>query len=217
MSNTTTLCADWENPEGVVLDAILFGGRRATNVPLVLESYSWQHGVFLGATISSEQTAAAEGPVGKLRRDPFAMLPFCGYNMADYFSHWLSLADRKLQLPRIFQVNWFRKDSEGKFLWPGFSENIRPLAWIVERLEGKAEGVATPIGVIPNMRELNLAGLDMPEVQLEELFDVDAEAWGYESQNIRQFFEQFGKKMPVELSSQLSKLISRLSADQLVK
>ena len=212
MSNTTTLCSDWEKPEGVVLDAILFGGRRATNVPLVLESYSWQHGVFLGATISSEQTAAAEGPVGKLRRDPFAMLPFCGYNMADYFGHWLSMADKNLQLPRIFQVNWFRKDSDGKFLWPGFSENIRPLAWIVDRLEGKAEGIQTPIGVIPASAELNTKGLEISEQQLEELFDVDFEAWVYEVEATGQFFEQFGKKLPTQLALELMQLQARLKS-----
>jgi phosphoenolpyruvate carboxykinase (GTP) len=212
MSNTTTLCSDWEKPEGVVLDAILFGGRRATNVPLVLESYSWQHGVFLGATISSEQTAAAEGPVGKLRRDPFAMLPFCGYNMADYFGHWLSMADRKLQLPRIFQVNWFRKDSDGKFLWPGFSENIRPLAWVVDRLEGKAQGVETPIGVIPADGELNTEGLEISEEQLQQLFEIDFEAWSYEVKGTAQFFEKFGGKLPRDLAIELSQLEERLKS-----
>jgi phosphoenolpyruvate carboxykinase (GTP) len=212
MSNTTTLCSDWEKPEGVVLDAILFGGRRATNVPLVLESYSWQHGVFLGATISSEQTAAAEGPVGKLRRDPFAMLPFCGYNMADYFGHWLSMADRKLQLPRIFQVNWFRKDSDGKFLWPGFSENIRPLAWVVDRLEGKAQGVETPIGVIPASAELDTEGLEISEEQLQQLFEIDFEAWSYEVKGTAQFFEQFGGKLPRDLAIELSQLEDRLKS-----
>jgi phosphoenolpyruvate carboxykinase (GTP) len=210
MSNTTTLCDDWEKPEGVVLDAILFGGRRATNIPLVLESYSWQHGVFLGATISSEQTAAAEGPVGKLRRDPFAMLPFCGYNMADYFSHWLSMGDRNLKLPRIFQVNWFRKDSTGSFLWPGFAENIRPLAWVVDRLENKAEGLATPLGVIPKDGELKLEGLDISSSQLQELFDIDYEAWSYEVLGTGQFFDQFGEKLPAQLAVELERLRERL-------
>ena len=214
MSNTTTLCSDWEKPEGVVLDAILFGGRRATNVPLVLESYSWQHGVFLGATISSEQTAAAEGPVGKLRRDPFAMLPFCGYNMADYFGHWLSMAEKNLQLPRIFQVNWFRKDVDGEFLWPGFSENIRPLAWVVSRLEGKSEGVQTPIGVIPAEGELDLAGLEITDSQMEQLFDVDFEAWSYEVQGTAKFFEQFGDKLPAQLAIELLQLEARLKNSQ---
>jgi phosphoenolpyruvate carboxykinase (GTP) len=183
-------------------------------VPLVLESYSWQHGVFLGATISSEQTAAAEGPVGKLRRDPFAMLPFCGYNMADYFGHWLSMADKNLQLPRIFQVNWFRKDSDGKFLWPGFSENIRPIAWIVDRLEGKAEGIQTPIGVIPASAELNTSGLEISEQQLEELFEIDFEAWSYEVSATGQFFEQFGEKLPSQLSLELLQLEARLKNAQ---
>jgi phosphoenolpyruvate carboxykinase (GTP) len=214
MKNTTTLCDDWDSPEGVPLDAILFGGRRATNVPLVLESYSWQHGVFLGATISSEQTAAAEGPVGKLRRDPFAMLPFCGYNMADYFSHWLSFGDRELKLPRIFQVNWFRKDADGKFLWPGFAENIRPLAWVVDRLEGKAEGVTTPIGVIPAEGELNVSGLEISSSQMEELFDIDYEAWIYEVQGTSKFFEGFGEKLPAQLEFELIQLEARLKSSQ---
>jgi phosphoenolpyruvate carboxykinase (GTP) len=214
MKNTTTLCDDWDSPEGVPLDAILFGGRRATNVPLVLESYSWQHGVFLGATISSEQTAAAEGPVGKLRRDPFAMLPFCGYNMADYFSHWLSFGERELKLPRIFQVNWFRKDADGKFLWPGFAENIRPLAWVVDRLEGKAEGITTPIGVIPAEGELDVSGLEISSSQMEELFDIDYEAWIYEVQGTSKFFEGFGEKLPAQLEFELIQLEARLKSSQ---
>jgi phosphoenolpyruvate carboxykinase (GTP) len=214
MKNTTTLCDDWDSPEGVPLDAILFGGRRATNVPLVLESYSWQHGVFLGATISSEQTAAAEGPVGKLRRDPFAMLPFFGNNMADYFSHWLSFGDRQLKLPRIFQVNWFRKDADGKFLWPGFAENIRPLAWVVDRLEGKAEGVTTPIGVIPAEGELDVSGLEISSSQMEELFDIDYEAWIYEVQGTSKFFEGFGEKLPAQLEFELIQLEARLKSSQ---
>ena len=146
-----TLSDNWADPEGVELDAIIFGGRRATNVPLVIKSFSWDHGVFLGATIASEQTAAAEGPVGKLRRDPFAMLPFCGYNMADYFSHWLSFADKldAKDLPTVFQVNWFRKDQNGKFLWPGFAENMRVIQWIVGQLEGKDTGSVSAIGTLP--------------------------------------------------------------------
>lgn len=217
MTNTVTLCDDWAEPQGVVLDAILFGGRRATNVPLVLESYSWQHGVFLGATISSEQTAAAEGPVGKLRRDPFAMLPFCGYNMADYFSHWLAMAEQNLKLPRIFQVNWFRKDETGKFLWPGFGENIRALAWIVSRLEGEAVGQASPIGTIPGPGELDLDGLTISQSSLDELFEIDSDAWLVEVQSTIEFFAGFGEKLPAQLELELLQLEARLRDHQSAK
>lgn len=212
MSNTATLCEDWENPEGVELDAILFGGRRATNVPLVVQSRSWEHGVFMGATISSEQTAAAEGPVGVLRRDPFAMLPFCGYNMADYFSHWLSFADRvpREALPTIFQVNWFRKALDGGFLWPGFGDNSRVIDWIIRRLENKVPGRQSPIGTMPNLSELNLEGLSLGPTALEELFDVDPESWLYEVRSIEQFFAKFGEKLPAKLSGELIELEARL-------
>ena len=216
MSNTATLCSDWDNPEGVELDAILFGGRRATNVPLVVQSRSWEHGVFMGATISSEQTAAAEGPVGVLRRDPFAMLPFCGYNMADYFSHWLSFADRvpRESLPKIFQVNWFRKGSDGSFLWPGFGENSRVIDWIIGRLEQKNPGVESPIGTMPDMSELNLEGLDLSATTLQELFDVDPESWIYEVRSTEQFFAKFGEKLPVKLAGELIELEARLLQEQ---
>jgi phosphoenolpyruvate carboxykinase (GTP) len=216
MSNTATLCRDWDNPEGVELDAILFGGRRATNVPLVVQSRSWEHGVFMGATISSEQTAAAEGPVGVLRRDPFAMLPFCGYNMADYFSHWLSFADRvpRESLPKIFQVNWFRKGSDGSFLWPGFGENSRVIDWIIGRLEQKNQGVESPIGTMPDMSELNLEGLGLSATTLEELFDVDPESWIYEVRSTEQFFAKFGEKLPSKLAGELIELEARLLQEQ---
>ena len=216
MSNTATLCSDWDNPEGVELDAILFGGRRATNVPLVVQSRSWEHGVFMGATISSEQTAAAEGPVGVLRRDPFAMLPFCGYNMADYFSHWLSFADRvpRESLPKIFQVNWFRKGTDGSFLWPGFGENSRVIDWIIGRLEQKNPGVASPIGTMPDMSELNLEGLGLSATTLQELFDVDPESWIYEVRSTEQFFAKFGEKLPAKLAGELIELEARLLQEQ---
>jgi phosphoenolpyruvate carboxykinase (GTP) len=212
MENTTTLCDDWEKPEGVELDAILFGGRRATNVPLVAQSYSWQHGVFMGATISSEQTAAAEGPVGKLRRDPFAMLPFCGYNMADYFAHWLSIGESSTPeaLPKIFQVNWFKKGAEGQFLWPGFAENSRVIEWIIYQLEGKNQGITTPVGIVPADGELNLAGLDVSEQDMAELFEIDFESWSVEVESTRAFFAGFGKKLPMQLELELSSLESRL-------
>ncbi|HBB38730.1 MAG TPA: phosphoenolpyruvate carboxykinase (GTP) [Candidatus Aquiluna sp.] len=209
-----TLSDNWADPEGVELDAIIFGGRRATNVPLVIKSFSWDHGVFLGATIASEQTAAAEGPVGKLRRDPFAMLPFCGYNMADYFSHWLSFADKldAKDLPTVFQVNWFRKDQNGKFLWPGFAENMRVIQWIVGQLEGKDTGSVSAIGTLPKSDSLNLEGLSTTAEQMEQLLDVDSDSWGVEAADIEGFFEEFGDRLPKQLVDQLGELKQRLSA-----
>ena len=219
MANVSTVCDDWENPEGVALDAILFGGRRATNVPLVAKSRDWNHGVFMGATISSEQTAAAEGPVGKLRRDPFAMLPFCGYNMGDYFKHWLSFSTKisEENLPKIFQVNWFRKGPSGEFLWPGFGENSRVIEWIIGSITGKNQGIETPIGTLPSSEELNLHGIDISAEALERLFEIDAESWLMEVESIQEFFESFGKKLPGELSQQLEILRSRLGERELVE
>ena len=214
VANVATISPDWNKGSGVPLDAILFGGRRAKNVPLVAQSLSWQHGVFMGATISSEQTAAAEGPVGKLRHDPFAMLPFCGYNMADYFAHWLSFADNTSEenLPKIFQVNWFKKGSDGKFLWPGFAENIRVLDWIIGRLEGTNQGKASPVGTVPQSGELNTAGIDADERTLEELLEIDSEAWTKEVESIRGFFREFGERMPAQLYEELAKLEARVNA-----
>ena len=208
-----TLSEEWAEPEGVELDAIIFGGRRATNVPLVMKSFSWDHGVFLGATIASEQTAAAEGPIGKLRRDPFAMLPFCGYNMADYFAHWLSFADRldADKLPAIFQVNWFRKDENGKFLWPGFAENIRVIQWIVGQLEGQDNGEETALGILPKSENLNIDGLDTSIEQLEQLLDVDGDSWRAELKDMETFFDGFGDKLPNKLKQELSQLSARLN------
>jgi len=208
-----TLSEEWAEPEGVELDAIIFGGRRATNVPLVMKSFSWDHGVFLGATIASEQTAAAEGPIGKLRRDPFAMVPFCGYNMADYFAHWLSFADRldADKLPAIFQVNWFRKDENGKFLWPGFAENIRVIQWIVGQLEGQDNGEETALGILPKSENLNIDGLDTSIEQLEQLLDVDGDSWRAELKDMETFFDGFGDKLPNKLKQELSQLSARLN------
>ena len=208
-----TISSDWDNPDGVVLDAIIFGGRRATNVPLVLEARNWTHGVFLGATVSSEQTAAAEGPVGLLRRDPFAMLPFCGYNMADYWQHWLdlgkSIGDSKL--PKVFQVNWFRKDAAGKFIWPGFGENSRVIEWIVDRLEGEVELQQSAIGGLPIVSDLNLSGLEISTGALDELFDVDSASWLAEVGMTETFFAGFGSHLPAELAGELANLKNRLS------
>jgi phosphoenolpyruvate carboxykinase (GTP) len=214
VANVATVSPDWNEGSGVPLDAILFGGRRAKNVPLVAQSLSWQHGVFMGATISSEQTAAAEGPVGKLRHDPFAMLPFCGYNMADYFAHWLSFADKTSEenLPKIFQVNWFKKSSDGKFLWPGFAENIRVLDWIIGRLEGTNQGQESAVGTVPKSGELNTAGIDVDDSTLEELLEIDSEAWTKEVESIREFFGEFGERMPKQLFDELAKLEARVKA-----
>jgi phosphoenolpyruvate carboxykinase (GTP) len=214
VANVATISPDWNEGSGVPLDAILFGGRRAKNVPLVAQSLSWQHGVFMGATISSEQTAAAEGPVGKLRHDPFAMLPFCGYNMADYFAHWLSFANRTSEdkLPKIFQVNWFKKGADGKFLWPGFAENIRVLDWIIGRIEKTNQGKESPVGVVPRAGELNTVGIDVNENTLDELLEIDLEAWTKEVESIKEFFEEFGERMPKQLLKELDNLDRRIKA-----
>ncbi|KAA0961673.1 phosphoenolpyruvate carboxykinase (GTP) [Microbacterium sp. ANT_H45B] len=201
---------DWE--EAVPLDVILFGGRRATNVPLVVEATDWTHGVFLGSNISSERTAAAEGTVGELRRDPFAMLPFCGYNMADYFGHWLSVGRglRFDRAPRIFQVNWFRRGSDGRFLWPGFGDNSRVVDWIIRRISGDVSTVDSPIGRLPIMSDLNLDGIDVPQADLDELFAVDAEAWKHEADLTEEFYDTFGEKVPAALRAELASLRYRL-------
>ena len=207
-----TIAPEWQDPEGVPISAILFGGRRATAVPLVTESLSWRHGVFLGANVASEKTAAAEGKVGELRRDPFAMLPFCGYNMGDYFAHWIRIgrsADPDL-LPRVYYVNWFRKDAEGRFVWPGFGENSRVLKWIVERLNGTAEAVDTPIGRLPARGALDTEGLDLPEADLDLLLGVDREVWREEAGLVPEFFKTFGDHLPRELWEEYEALVKRL-------
>ena len=197
-----SIADEWEDPVGVPIDAFLFGGRRASVVPLVREAFDWEHGVFMGATMSSEMTAAAFGTVGQLRFDPFAMLPFCGYNMADYFQHWLEIgaegdADK---LPKIFYVNWFRKDADGKFLWPGFGENSRVLEWVFRRCDGEGEAVETPIGLVPAEGELNVEGLDLSGEALEELLYVDGDALKEELDQVRDHLAKFGDKLPAEIS-----------------
>ena len=206
-----TIADNWEDPAGVPISAILFGGRRATNVPLVAQSFSWNHGVFMGATVSSEMTAAAVGGVGQLRRDPFAMLPFCGYNMADYWNHWVEMGENFSNLPKIFQVNWFRKNKDGKFIWPGFGENSRVLAWIVDRLEGQVEGVESPLGILPKSEDLNLSGLQLSAEDLSELFRIDRESWLEECSLTDEYFDMFGDRIPAELETELSELKKRLS------
>ncbi|MFJ9947780.1 phosphoenolpyruvate carboxykinase (GTP) [Kitasatospora sp. NPDC091207] len=207
-----TIAPEWEDPAGVPISAILFGGRRATAVPLVTESFDWQHGVFLGANIASEKTAAAEGTVGELRRDPFAMLPFCGYNMGDYFAHWLKVGAQAdaAKLPKIYYVNWFRKNGEGKFVWPGYGENSRVLKWIVERLQGTGEGVETPIGVLPTVEGFDLDGLDLSEADRELLFTVDADIWRQEAALVPAHLELFGSHTPTELWDEYRDLVARL-------
>ena len=208
-----SIAPNWEDPAGVPIEAILFGGRRATNVPLVTESFDWEHGVFMGATVSSEMTAAAVGGVGQLRRDPFAMLPFCGYNMADYWGHWLKIGSftDESKLPRIYAVNWFRKDANGKFLWPGFGDNARVLDWIIRRLEGDADAVDTPIGRIPANGELPLGGANVTDEQLAELFAIDPVTWSAEADLTEEYFAKFGDRVPQELQGQLAALRERLA------
>jgi len=208
-----SIADSWQDPAGVPIDAILFGGRRATNVPLVNESFDWQHGVFIGATVSSEQTAAAEGTVGALRRDPFGMLPFCGYNMADYWAHWLEVgkATSPDKLPRIFQVNWFRKDADGTFLWPGFGENSRVLEWVIRRVEGKADAVKTALGLAPAPGALKLEGLDVSDEQLLELFAINPATWEAEADLTEEYFAKFGDHLPAAMADELAQLRARLS------
>ncbi|MCX4660420.1 MULTISPECIES: phosphoenolpyruvate carboxykinase (GTP) [Streptomyces] len=207
-----TIAPEWEDPKGVPISAILFGGRRASAVPLVTESLDWNHGVFLGANVASEKTAAAEGKVGELRRDPFAMLPFCGYNMGDYMAHWVNVAKDKdpAKLPRIYYVNWFRKDAAGRFVWPGFGENSRVLKWIVERLDGTAEGVGTPIGVLPTKAALDTDGLDLSDADLDFLLTVDKEVWREEAALVPEHLNTFGDHTPKELWDEYRSLVQRL-------
>jgi phosphoenolpyruvate carboxykinase (GTP) len=213
-SQCPSIAPNWEDPAGVPISAILFGGRRATNVPLVTESFSWEHGVFVGATIASEKTAAAEGTVGELRRDPFAMLPFCGYNMADYWSHWLAVGTHTDvdKLPKIYQVNWFRKDADGEFMWPGYGENSRVLAWIVDRLEGLADAVDTPIGRVPVEGGIDVSGLDVSADTMRQLFTVDPVSWTHEADLTADYFAKFGDRVPAELYAQLDAIRARLQA-----
>ena len=206
------IAPEWEDPAGVPIDAILFGGRRASVVPLVFQSRDWDHGVFLGSIMASETTAAATGAVGNLRRDPFAMLPFCGYNMADYFNHWLSFADRfdQAALPKIFYVNWFRKGADGRWLWPGYGENSRVLEWIFERTNGQGDAVETPIGYVPTPTALNLEGLNVSHEDMIELMTVHANEWRSELPSIHEHYAQFGDKIPARLHAQVDDLARRL-------
>ena len=204
-----SIADEWEDPAGVPIDAFLFGGRRSIGVPLVREAFDWEHGVFLGATMSSEKTAAADGKVGELRFDPFAMLPFCGYHMADYFAHWLKMGEREgAQLPKIFYVNWFRKNVNGQFLWPGFGENARVLAWIFRRCDGDAEAQETPIGLVPGPGALDVSGLDAELVA--GALSVDLEAARAELDQTHSHLARFGEHLPKPIRAQFEALEERL-------
>ena len=211
-SQDPAIAPEWQDPAGVPISAILFGGRRASVVPLVLQSFDWNHGVFLGSIMASETTAAAAGAVGNLRRDPFAMLPFCGYNMADYFGHWLQIgaATDAEKLPKIFYVNWFRQDADGKFLWPGYGENSRVLEWVFERVSGRAEAIETPAGWVPAPGEIDIEGVDVSKEDIEELLRVDTDEWRAEVPLIREHYAVFGDRLPHELAEAIDTLERRL-------
>ena len=209
-----SIAPEWEDPKGVPISAFLFGGRRASAVPLATEAFDWRHGVFLASNMASEGTAAAEGEVGALRRDPFAMLPFCGYHMADYFAHWLTIGERTEaeKLPRIYLVNWFRKGEDGRYLWPGFGENSRVLKWVCERIEGKAEARRTLLGAVPTAAALDTEGLAVTADDLAELLTVDPEEWEREADLVEADYEQFGDRLPAGLREELAALRKRIAA-----
>ncbi|MBQ3554556.1 MAG: phosphoenolpyruvate carboxykinase (GTP) [Clostridia bacterium] len=205
------ISSEFENPQGVPISAIIFGGRRAKTAPLVYESFDWQHGVFVGATMASETTAAAAGKVGVVRRDPMAMIPFCGYNMADYFAHWLEMGKKIPNPPKIFHVNWFRQDEEGHFMWPGFGDNLRVLNWILARCAGEADAKETEIGYLPDAKDINIEGLDIDMDVLEQLLSVDKKVWLEDVEGQKEFFAKFGDDLPAEIKEELEKLEARLS------
>jgi len=209
--NCPCVSPEFDNPEGVPISAMIFGGRRAKTAPLVYQSRDWKHGVFVGSTMASETTAAAAGAVGVVRRDPMAMLPFCGYHMADYFQHWLDMGEKLGdKAPKIFNVNWFRTDDEGKFIWPGFGDNMRVLMWILGRCDGTADAVETEIGFEPKPEDINIEGLDITKETISDLLSVDKELWKTEAEGIREFYKKFGEKLPKELMAELEKLEKNL-------
>ncbi|MDO3639094.1 phosphoenolpyruvate carboxykinase (GTP) [Mycolicibacterium arseniciresistens] len=213
ISQCPTLAPEWDDPQGVPISAILFGGRRKTTVPLITQARDWQHGVFIGATLGSEQTAAAEGKVGTVRRDPMAMLPFLGYNVGDYFQHWIDIGKNadESKLPAVFFVNWFRRGDNGRFLWPGFGENSRVLKWAVERIEHKADGKTTPIGIVPTAEDLDLEGLDVDAADVDEALAVNPEEWRKELPLIEEWFEFVGEKLPTGIKDEFDALKTRLA------
>ena len=210
-TNCPCLSKEFNNPAGVPIEAIIFGGRRARTAPLVYQSTSWQNGTFVGSIMASETTAAASGAVGVVRRDPMAMRPFAGYDMGDYFGHWLEMGKKIPHAPKIFHVNWFRTDDEGHFIWPGFGDNMRVLLWILDRCEGKVDAVETAIGYVPNYKDINIDGLDITEDTMKELLSVDKEAWLADVENIKEFYEKIGDRVPAELKEELAGLEARLS------
>jgi phosphoenolpyruvate carboxykinase (GTP) len=211
-SQCPSISKHWEDTQGVPISAIIFGGRREHLAPLVYQSLDWSHGVFVGASVASERTAAQVGKVGEIRRDPMAMLPFVGYHMGDYFAHWLNMGTRIPKPPRIFHVNWFRKDEKGKFLWPGFGDNLRVLEWILARCRGEGKARQTPIGHVPTPDGLDLSGLNLPAGTMEKLLEVRREEWESERAGIETYFESFGKRLPAELKKQHSALKERLKS-----
>ncbi len=210
--NCPTLSKEYDNPQGVPLDAILFGGKRAQLIPLVAEAFDWQHGVFIGTRMGSETTAAAAGKVGVIRRDPMAMLPFCGYHMGDYFAHWLDIGKKFTHPPKIYSINWFRVDDNGEFIWPGFGDNVRVLKWILDRVQGKVEAKETPLGLIPKIEDLELSGLNIPKEKIEKLFNIKSEEWEQELVEIEQYFKTFGDNFPKEIWKEYESLKEKLSA-----
>ncbi|MFC2019691.1 phosphoenolpyruvate carboxykinase (GTP), partial [Chloroflexota bacterium] len=207
------IAPNWEDPEGVPISAFIVGGRRARLAPLVYESYNWQHGVFVGATMASERTAAQYGKLGELRRDPMAMLPFCGYNMADYFNHWLKTGKKLTNPPKLFHVNWFRTGKDGKFLWPGFGENLRVLDWILRRCQGEADAKETPIGYVPTRDGFDMEGLNLPDGVMEKLFAVSPADWAAELEAIKEFFTRFGDRLPPEMWDEYRALSHRFGSN----
>ena len=206
------ISSEFDNPKGVPLSAIVFGGRRAKTAPLVYESYNWQHGAFVGSIMASETTAAAAGAVGVVRRDPMAMLPFAGYNMGDYFAHWLEMGKKIAHPPKIFNVNWFRTDDDGNFIWPGFGENMRVLLWMLDRCEGKAEAVESPIGYLPKPEDISVEGLNGVTVDtIRELLSVDRKLWTEDAENVRGFYREIGDRVPAEFYAELDALEARLA------
>ena len=210
IGNCPTLSKEIDNPKGVPISAIILGGRRTQRVPLIAEAFDWQHGVFLGARTGSETTAAAAGQVGALRRDPMAMLPFCGYNMGDYLGHWLKIGKRLKHPPKIFAVNWFRVDDKGDYIWPGFGENIRALKWMIDRVNNRVGARKTPIGLLPEIKDLDMTGLHIPQDKIEQLFAIDNAGWQEEAKDIEKFFGQFGSRLPKAMTEECSKLVAAL-------
>lgn len=204
--NCPSISPEWESPEGVPISAIIFGGRRAKTAPLVYQSRNWQHGVFVGSTMASETTAAATGKVGVVRRDPMAMIPFCGYHMGDYFAHWLEMGKKTPNPPKIFHVNWFRTNDRGEFIWPGYSENFRVIDWIIKRCENEVEAVESPIGFLPKAEDINIEGLDLTVDKLNELLDIDKKSWITNIEGIEEFYSSFGERLPEELKKELETL-----------